>query len=131
VLKINRRDGRTLTFDLLTVEGLDDWVKAQGDPKFQSQISGAGILHDGVLHVLTIPQGFRTLSFEAEVLYRKNGDGTKVAGERLTCYADHVRLTVTVHHGSRPKVAKYSTARVGRMRYNPALHGPVRKERDS
>jgi len=127
VLKVNLRDGRTLTFDLLDPAEMQAWCAHQADPKFQSEITGAGIQHDGTLLALPVPQGFHRKVYEAEVLYRGNGDGRKVAAERLTCYADSIRLSVTAHHGNRPRVVKYAAAKVGRMRYSPAIHGPVKK----
>lgn len=129
MLKVNCRDGRTLTFDLLDDRGYEDWLRHQRDPHFQSQITAAGIHHDGTLHALPLPIGFRRLVFEADVVTRANGGEPfdRVAGERLTCYADQVKFTITVHHGTRPKVVRFGGAKVGRMRYSPAIHGPVKK----
>jgi len=128
VLKVNCRDGRTLTFDLLDDRGHEDWLRYQRDLNFQSQITAAGILHDGTLHALPLPAGFRHPVFEADVLTRANGGGEqRVAGEWLACYADQVKFTLTVYYGTRPKVVRFSGAKVGKMRYNPAIHGPVKE----
>jgi len=125
VLKVNLRDGSTLTFDLSTEAGRKDWQRRQGDPHFQAEITGAGILHDGVLHAMPVPSRFRSTQWEAEPIWKKNGSGPQIVADRLTCYADATRLSITVHHGSRPRVVRFSAARVGRLRYSPRLHGSV------
>jgi len=115
MLKINLDDGRTLSYDLTDPIESRIWRLWQADPQLQHQITGMGIHHDGVFHVLPIPVRFRRRSFSARLL----GEAEKPVGEQVICQADAVRITMSVYrqNGMRPKMVRVDVVQTGTARW--------------
>lgn len=106
----NLSDGRTLHFDLLREDEAKRWAEVQDNAQFQSSITGIGILHDGRMHVLPLPKGFRRVACSAEVVSGR--DGTKV-GERVVCQMEDMEASLLVYNGNTPPMARFTVNRIG------------------
>jgi len=97
MIKVNFRDGDTLSFDLSRDEDRVQWDEWTAQPDFQRRISGLGILHNKRFITLPYPKRFRRVTFNAELIYKTNKEGEKfVLGEQVICHADKVRFTLFV-----------------------------------
>jgi hypothetical protein len=119
VLRANLSTGETLALDLTTQDDAGKWQGARGSPSFQATVRALSIAHGGQLHTLPLPKGHRSLLWDAALVLK----GDQAVGERITCYADAISITVTVFWGQ--KVARVDVERIGRVRYTSlmaALH---------
>lgn len=112
-LKVNLRDGRTLTFDLTSAQDLARWQASQSSPSFQRAITGLA-LHQGCLHTLSTPKRYRRIAYSAELL--RDAAGLPVA-ERISCHADDTLASITLYFRQSPKLVRYDLSRVGTPRY--------------
>lgn len=124
MVKVNLKDGRTLSFDLADPSALDELRAALEDKRFQAGVTAMSILHDKTLHALPTPQGFTRCAYGAEALF---GDGGNVTGERITAHVDDTRITITVYFGQVPRVTRTDVRRIGRARYTPPTR-PVKPD---
>lgn len=74
------------------------------------------ICHKTIQFVLARPVGFDRMFYHIEHLAEDSDEGMH-GGERITCFVDDVRLTVTVH-ASQPST-RISLLKTGKQRYNP------------
>ena len=118
MIKINKVDGKTLSFDLTT----DDYGEVSSllnDRVFSDLMTGIGCLHNTYWHQLTRPKKFRNVHFSVEkVSHEKNGI-KKDVGEKIICQADDVQLTILVYYNVRPKMTRIELRKTGKQRYIP------------
>jgi len=120
MLRVHTADGLTTSFDLGDERQAAEWIERLKDPRFQASIRGLTLSDQGALYSMSGPSGFRRVSFlgervEAEPERRIKG------GERLTCFADDVRICLMVHREQ--KAIRVSLSKIGNQRFNPALEG--------
>lgn len=118
MLKVHVTDGRTLSFDLNDEGQRGEWDRLAASSAFQSTIRGVALLHNHTLHVVTLPKGFRSLRFSAELLKQRAGGKEQVLGEVVVCQADMIRTSLTVFYKPTSRVARVDTVRSGRQRFN-------------
>lgn len=116
MLRAHLADGKTLSFDLADPRGAAEWLKLANDHRFQDQLRGLTVQHNGVQYSLPRPQGFRRVWMYAELLVPRLDQGFK-GGERLVGQVDNVRATVMVHSSQR--AARVSLSKPGTQCYNP------------
>ncbi len=124
MIKINLRSGRTLSYDLNDPVGCEEWEKDFSDSKFQTQITGIGIIFNSHWYTLPLPRKFRQLSFHAELVESTKKDvprDRKFIGERLRCYADDILISLLVYYGNRPKMCRVDIIKIGKRRFNPDI----------
>lgn len=118
MLKIHLSDGKTLSFDLLEKANAQELMGLLKEKDFQDSIRGMTILHKGVSYSLVKPNGFSQVFFLAEEV-AQDSDSRIKGGERITCFADNLRLGVMVHRAQRS--VRVAATKVGKQRYNPYL----------
>ena len=107
-------DGRVLTLDLQTPDGLRAW---------EELTSGSDVLRGVALGTaagradLPLPRRFREVAFSAEVL--RDREGAPVA-ERVSALADGVLLSLTMHLNGRAGRFRIDLDKRGRARWLPA-----------
>jgi hypothetical protein len=120
VLRVNLQDGSTVSVDL--ERDMERWSKLKADPAFQRSIRGALIVIDGCQHTMPLPVGFNgPVVYDAE-LVRDTKRGGAIVAERVVCYVDCVRITLTVYVSS--LVMRVDVARVGRLRHTELRSAP-------
>lgn len=112
MLRANLRDGRTLSFDLFTEGGTEDWKRRQADPAFQSLLTGISILWDGETFALPVPRFFRKVAYSAEVV----NDGERPAALKIGALSDDTFASVTVYLKS-PRIVRFDVRRMGKPRH--------------
>lgn len=115
MLRVNTRDGKSHTFDLLTNEGGEAWARARVSHEFQSAITGLCITRHGATYALPVPSGFARLLFDAELA--RDASGAPVA-IKATCFADELAVSLLVYLHS--AVSRTHLERKGRPRWTPA-----------
>lgn len=118
MLKIHMSNGKTLSFDLLEQSNAHELMELLKKKDFQESIRGMTVLHKGVSYSLVRPTGFSQVFFMAEEVAQDPESRIK-GGERITCFADSLRLGVMVHRAQRS--VRVAAAKVGKQRYNPYL----------
>lgn len=111
MLKVHLQDGKTLEVDTEDAEQAEGWMKRFNDPSFQSRITGITVVNRGVQYSLPRPHGFRQSMLSAESF--ETGKG----GQRVFCFADDIRICVSVHNGQR--AARIQLTKPGRRKYVP------------
>lgn len=97
MLKVNFKDGTTIAFDLNSDDDVRQWLEWSAVKDFQERITGVGILHNRKFYAVPYPKNFRTVHLEADlVMQDKNGQQRAIA-ERLVCYADETKFSLTVY----------------------------------
>lgn len=130
MIKINKNDGKTLSFDLTKDNECKEISSLLGDEKFINDMRGIGSLHHTYWHQLIPPKKFRNVHYTVEkVTHKKNGI-TKIVGEKIICQADDIQLTVLVYYNIRPKMTRIELKKIGRQRFIPKgnLDGTSNKE---
>lgn len=98
MLKVNFKDGTTLAFDLNKDDDVRQWLDWSQVQDFQERITGVGILHSKRFYAVPYPKNFKAVRLEADVLFSAGKDGVKrQTAERLTCYADEMKLSLLVY----------------------------------
>lgn len=128
MIKLNFKDGTTLEFDLNTEDDLKQWVEWSSEIDFQDRITGIGILHQKKFHTLPLPKGFRRINFQAELVRKIRKGKERVIGERLSCHADSIRLSILVYTCDNPPapiLSRIDLTRIGKQRgpYTTELRG--------
>lgn len=116
MLRVNCRDGRTLSFNLREATSLGLWSSSQENDQFQSNITGMAVLLDGELYTLPLPRLYRKLWWSAELIrHDQNGD---VLGVQLSVIADDTRATLTVYFKG-PVAVRSDLQKIGKPRFIP------------
>lgn len=119
MIKINKDDGKTLSFDLTNEDECKEISLLLGENKFLKSMTGIGCLHKTYWHQLTSPKKFRNVRYTVEkVTHVKNGV-TKNVGEKIICQADDIQLTIMVYYNVRPKMTRIELKKIGRQRFIP------------
>lgn len=116
MLYASLNDGRVLTFDLLTPEGLRAWETLASGPA-GGALTGVALGQDGARTDLPLPRRFREVRFSAEVLRDRAGDP---AAERVSALADGVLLALTMHLNGRSGRFRVDLDKRGRARWTPS-----------
>jgi len=119
LIKLNRKDGKTLSFELDNAEDSANLSELLNDEKGMETITGIGCLHNTFWHALTKPKKFRSVRYSVEQLFGvKNGVKT-AHGEKIVCQADDIQLTILVYYNVRPKMARVELRKIGKPRFVP------------
>lgn len=119
MIKLNFKDGSTLEFNLSKKDDLKQWIEWSSVKDFQDRITGIGILHKKQFHTLPLPVGFRSINFQAELVIKKRRGVERLVGEKLTCHADNIKLSLLVYTYDNPPapiLSRIGLARVGKQR---------------
>lgn len=119
MIKINSDDGKTLTFDLSTGGECEKVSSLLGDKKFVDSVRGIGCLHHTYWHQLTRPKKFRNINYSVEKVKHEKHGVVKEVGEKITCQADDIQLTILVYYNVRPKMTRIELRKIGNQRYIP------------
>lgn len=125
VLNVNLENGNVRSFDLEKETELEEWKSFSRDWRNQRSIRVVGILFDRVFHALPLPKQFRRVYYEAEIL-RDRKDGRRIVGERITCQADDVQISLTVYKNA-PKMTRTDVRKIGHSRFNPSFLGKEKR----
>ena len=129
MIKVNLKNGQTLSFDLENIDEYSSLSDRLDDDVFVHSITGISVLHNKYWHAITVPQNFKTIKYFVErVKCVKNGI-EKYVGERIVCHADDIRLTTLVYYNEKPRITRIDMKKVGNPRYTPKgkNHGISRK----
>lgn len=119
MIKINKDDGQTLSFDLVSENEYEKVSSLLGDKNFAELMTGIGCLHNTYWHQLTKPKKFRNVHYSVEkVVHKKNGI-VKEVGEKIICQADDIQLSILVYYNVRPKMTRIELRKIGKQRYIP------------
>lgn len=116
MLRVHTADGLTTSFDLGDERQAAEWIERLKDSRFQVNIRGLTLSDQGVLYSMARPSGFRCVSFLGEQVESEPEHHIK-GGERLTCFADDIRISLMAHREQR--AARVAVCKVGKQRYNP------------
>lgn len=97
MLKVNFKDGTTLAFDLNKDDDVRQWLEWSAVKDFQERITGVGILHNKRFYAVPYPKNFRTVRLEADVVTTDKGGVQRQTAERLVCFADDTKFSLTVY----------------------------------
>lgn len=123
MIKVNKKDGLTLSFDLENDKEFSALSEKLQDGKFLDSVTGMNCLFNTFWHALTTPKNFHSIRYNVEkVKLVKNGI-EKTIGEKIICHADNVRLTLLVYYNVRPKMARIELKKVGKQRFIPTKKG--------
>ena len=114
MLRVNLRDGRTLSYDLLDAESSARWLSHQSDPSFQPTVTGLAVLWEGELHTLPLPRLYKKVTWSAGLI---EVDGHPVAIQ-AALQADDTRALLTVYFKG-PVATRTDLQKVGKQRYVP------------
>lgn len=123
MVKVNLKDGTTLAFDLLKADDQQQWLEWSSVPDFQKRITGVGILHNKKFITLPLPKRFKKIRFYAELVYKERAGEKSLLGEKLTCHADEVKMTMMVYTHSNtppPVLCRLDIERIGKQMF-PAV----------
>lgn len=118
MLRVHTKDGLTHRVDLRDAREAEQWLRELKNPSYQTEITGFTVAHRGVLYSLPRPQGFDRISFVVERI-EPNPERKLKGGERVTCFAGDVRISLMVHEAQ--KAVRVTLARLGKQRFNPFL----------
>lgn len=119
MIKVNKDDGQTLSFDLTEDDGCERIISLLRDKTFSDSMRGIGCLHNTYWHQLTRPKKFRNINYFVEkVKHEKNGV-VKDVGEKIICQADDIQLTILVYYNVRPKMTRIELRKIGKQRFIP------------
>lgn len=119
MIKINKKDGKTISFDLNEENDKEKITELLGNKDFLGTITGLSSLHNTYWHALTKPKKFRSVSYHVESVKYKKGDVEKIIGEKIICQADDIQLTILVYYNQRPKMTRIELKRIGKRRFIP------------
>ena len=119
MLKIHSKDGSTNNLDLADEEQAKLWLERLRNPEVQAKITGATLVGRNASPVqcsLIRPEGFTQVFYWPELL---EPDGAMKGGEKITCFADDVRITIMLHRAQ--PALRVSILKTGKQRFNPVL----------
>lgn len=119
MIKINKNDGKTVSFDLENDTDYHDVVDLLNDENMVQTITGVSSLHHTFWHALVRPKKFRTVKYTVEKVYNTKGGIKKATGEKIICQADDIQLTILVYYNVRPKMTRIEIKKIGKMRFRP------------
>ncbi len=144
MLKIHTRDGQTHRIDLKDADQAGEWLPRLARADFQKTITGLSLVErhassgrcqacgqkcacdTGVQYSVSRPDAFREIFFHVEAI---EANGKVKGGERVTIFADDVRL-VLMAHASQPST-RVSIAKVGKHRFNALARREVQSKRET
>lgn len=124
MIKVNLKDGKTLSYDLQDEKAVKEWEELSSHQDFQQRITGIGIIYNAQWYTLPLPKKFRQVFFQFELVENNKKDAPedrKYVGERVKCYADDTLISLLVYYGSRPKMSRVDVIKLGKRRFNPAI----------
>lgn len=97
MVKVNTKDGTTLSFDLTRDTDHHAWTRFTSGRGWSDSVTALSVCHDGVNHTLPIPRlkRFRCYGFGAEVALDKK-TGRPVAEKVFFCF-NQIRVTYLVY----------------------------------
>lgn len=131
VLKIHTADGQTHPIDLNDSEQAQEWLARLSREEFQATIHGVSLVERhcirarctacgeslgrdiGVQYSVSRPDGVRRVFVHVEAV---EANGKIKGGERVTLFADDMRLTLMAH-ASQP-ASRVTIAKVGKQTFN-------------
>lgn len=119
MIKVNCKDGKTISFDLASEEDVKKWESLSSEKEFVNSITGISILYNTYWHTLPLPKKFRNIRFHAKLVKSAKGGVEKIVGERIVCQADDIQISVITYYGNRPKMTRIDIRRIGKIRYIP------------
>lgn len=123
MIRVNLQDGRTITFDLENPDQHRLWDESQSDKNFQSSVTGAAVVWNGVQHVIPLPRHFSRLSLSAQLVK----DGDKVVAERMDFQADDSLLSLVVYRGGSVPMVRINLDKIGWRRFDRTAQRPTRR----
>lgn len=133
MLKIHTSDGQTHRLDLTDEAQAREWLPLLARQDFQATLKGITLVERhpcrgkcpqcgttmsgrdmGVQYSVSRPDDFRSVFFQVEAV---EPNGRVKGGERVTVFADDVRL-VLMAHASQP-ATRVTVTRMGKRRFNP------------
>ncbi len=119
MIKINKNDGKTLSFELDNVEDLESVKELLLDNGFANSITGISSLHNTFWHAITKPKKFNSVRYFIEHVKQMKGGSVKNVGEKIICQADDIQLSILVYYSIRPKMTRIELKRIGKQRFVP------------
>ena len=116
--RVNMRDGQTISLDLETAEGREEWRKlrlTQAD-----EIRGLALISHGMHFAVPLPQKFDNVVFDAEPVEHRDGSG-RIVADAIRLYVDDVCVQLLVYRGDRSKMTRLSVERGGHPVFIPSL----------
>lgn len=120
MIKVNYRNGHTVSYDLQRDEDFKRWQEVLEDPEQATLITGMQIHMNGVM--ITLPKPKARHRFGADLVTGKNGDGS---GERIFSQFLDSRIDIVSFFGS--KLVRVDFRKTGIQRFNP--RGPIDRSR--
>ena len=121
MIKINKNDGKTLSFELDSPDELKSVTKLLNENGFVEAVTGISSLHNTFWHALTKPKKFRKVRYFVEHVMQRKGGILKEVGEKIICQADDIQLTILVYYSVRPKMTRIELRKIGRQRFQPTI----------
>lgn len=121
MIKVNFKDGTTLAFDLNKEDDFKQWQEWNAVKDFQERITGIGILNKKKFHTLPAPRNFKDIQFHAELVFKEKDGIKRQLGERVTCVADDIRLSLMVYTYDDPPppiLSRFDVERVKRRNFS-------------
>lgn len=116
MLLVNLSDGVTLRVDLEDQREADSFRARLYNREFSRTIRGISILCGSQTYAVPHPSGpFDRIRWEVDLTLHKG----EVSREQVICYADHVKITLTVYRNSSPAMSKVELSRPGRLAVRP------------
>jgi len=119
MIKINKKDGKTSSFDLNVVGQAGELTELMDNKDYIQSITGISSLHNTFWHALTKPKRFRKVNYFIELVKHKKNGVEKVVGEKIICQADDVQLSILVYYNIRPKMTRIELKKIGKPRFVP------------
>ena len=120
MIKINKSDGGTLSFELNGLDRLDELKRNLEDRGFVEAITGISSLHNTFWHAIPKPKRFRKVRYFVEHVKRNKRGVPVEVGEKIICQADDVQLSVLVYYSIRPKMTRIELRKIGKQRFTPS-----------
>ena len=130
MIKVNCKNGKTLSFNLADDKEANEWQKLSGEGEFQSQITGIGILYNTQWHTLPMPKRFRRIDVKAELIRVQKEGIMREIGERIVYQADDIQISLIVYYGNRPKMARIDVKKIGKKRFTPMRGNEYDREKN-
>lgn len=117
MLRVNKSDGSTESFDLEHKDDLSRWRSFRHNT---NDITGLTFVVEKQHFTFPFPTKFRSVRLDAKQVMHRNGSG-RVIGYAVTVYADEVCAEMLVYTGRRPRMVRFSLERSGKAVYLPEL----------